>query len=64
MPATSSTLAVHPGQGPLRAQTHELRFATPAENRLRFVGGLFTQRQAHDIEQRYQINDLTADLSR
>jgi iron complex outermembrane receptor protein len=42
--------------------THELRFATPAENRLRFVGGLFTQRQVHDIEQRYLINDLTADL--
>ncbi|MGH8239590.1 MAG: TonB-dependent receptor, partial [Steroidobacteraceae bacterium] len=42
--------------------THELRFATPAENRLRFVGGLFTQRQVHDIEQRYLINDLTAAL--
>ncbi len=42
--------------------THELRFATPAENRWRFVGGLFTQRQVHDIEQRYLINDLTADL--
>jgi len=39
--------------------THELRVATPAENRLRFVGGLFTQRQTHDIEQRYLINDLS-----
>ena len=43
--------------------THELRFATPAENRWRFVGGLFTQRQTHDIEQRYLINDLATDLS-
>jgi iron complex outermembrane recepter protein len=43
--------------------THELRVATPAENRWRFVGGVFTQRQVHDIEQRYLINDLAADLS-
>jgi iron complex outermembrane receptor protein len=42
--------------------THELRIATPAENRLRFVGGVFTQRQVHDIEQRYLINDLTSQL--
>jgi iron complex outermembrane recepter protein len=42
--------------------THELRFSTPAENRLRFVGGVFTQRQVHDIEQRYMINDLTEGL--
>ena len=38
--------------------THELRFATPAENRVRFVGGLFTQRQVHHIEQRYKVNNL------
>ncbi len=43
--------------------THELRFATPAENRWRFVGGVFTQRQTHDIEQRYLIDDLATDLS-
>jgi iron complex outermembrane recepter protein len=43
--------------------THELRFATPAENRLRFVGGVFTQRQVHDIEQRYLINDLAESIS-
>ena len=42
--------------------THELRFATPAENRLRFVGGVFTQRQVHDIEQRYLITDLSSVL--
>jgi outer membrane receptor protein involved in Fe transport len=38
--------------------THELRFATPSENRWRFVGGVFTQRQVHDIEQRYLVNNL------
>ena len=58
-PATPSPLAVHPGQGRYKRRRHELRFATPAENRWRFVGGLFTQRQKHDIEQRYKIDDLT-----
>ena len=38
--------------------THELRFTTPAENRVRFVGGLFTQRQVHHIEQRYKVTNL------
>jgi iron complex outermembrane recepter protein len=37
-------------------ESHELRFSTPGDKRFRFVGGLFTQRQVHDIEQRYQIN--------
>ena len=50
------------GKDRYRRYTHELRIATPAENRLRFVGGLFAQRQVHDIEQRYLINDLAADL--
>jgi iron complex outermembrane recepter protein len=50
------------GKDRYRRYTHELRFSTPAENRLRFVGGLFAQRQVHDIEQRYMINDLSADL--
>lgn len=50
------------GKDRYRRYTHELRFATPAENRLRFVGGLFTQRQVHDIEQRYQIGNLAEDL--
>jgi len=42
-------------------QSHELRFASPAEDRLRFVGGLFYQRQYHQITQRYFVNgDLTS----
>ena len=39
-------------------ESHELRFASPAEDRLRFIGGLFYQRQEHDIYQRYQIKDF------
>jgi outer membrane receptor protein involved in Fe transport len=50
------------GKDRYRRYTHELRFATPAENRLRFVGGLFAQRQVHDIEQRYLIGNLAATL--
>ena len=38
--------------------THELRFTSPAENRVRFVGGLFAQRQVHHIEQRYKVNNM------
>ena len=38
--------------------SHELRFTSPAENRWRFVGGLFAQRQTHDIQQDYKITGL------
>jgi outer membrane receptor protein involved in Fe transport len=50
------------GKDRYRRYTHELRIATPADKPVRFVGGLFAQRQVHDIEQRYMINDLAADL--
>jgi outer membrane receptor protein involved in Fe transport len=43
--------------------SHELRIASPKENRLRFVGGLFWQQQQHDIEQRYRVDDLASSLS-
>lgn len=40
--------------------SHELRFASPKENRLRFVGGVFWQGQTHDILQRYRVDDLAS----
>lgn len=43
--------------------SHELRFATPGEERLRFVGGLFFQHQTHDILQDYQVPGLAAAVS-
>ncbi len=46
-----------------RKTSHELRIATPQDNRLRFVGGLFLQDQNHDIQQRYKINGFSSDLS-
>jgi iron complex outermembrane recepter protein len=44
-------------------QSHEVRFSTPTDNPLRFVGGLFYQRQTHGIEQRYQVKDLADSIS-
>ncbi len=41
--------------------SNELRFSTSAENRWRFVGGLFAQRQTHDIQQNYLITGLADD---
>lgn len=42
--------------------SHELRIATPSENRIRFVGGVFWQEQKHDIEQRYRVDNLADSL--
>jgi iron complex outermembrane receptor protein len=38
--------------------SHELRFTSPSDKRLRLVAGLFYQRQEHNIEQHYIIDDL------
>ena len=38
--------------------SHELRFTSPADKRLRLVGGLFYQRQTHNIEQNYIIDNI------
>jgi len=36
----------------------EIRVASPADARIRFIGGLFWQRQAHNIEQNYIIDGI------
>lgn len=41
--------------------SNELRIMTSSENRFRFVGGLFAQRQTHDIQQEYKITGLNDD---
>lgn len=43
--------------------SHELRISSPQDKRLRFVAGLFYQRQAHGIHQDYQIDALGPSLS-
>ena len=42
--------------------SHELRVASPQDNRLRMVAGLFWQQQSHDIFQRYKVDGLTSDF--
>ena len=37
--------------------SNELRVSTPKENPFRFVGGLFAQRQVHEILQDYVVNN-------
>ena len=44
-------------------ESHELRVSSPKDHRLRFVGGLFYEKQVHDIVQQYQITDLDPALS-
>jgi outer membrane receptor protein involved in Fe transport len=44
-------------------QSHELRISSPTTERLRFVAGLFVQRQTHNIQQVYAIDDLADSLS-
>src|SRR4051812_30838535 len=51
------------GRDHFTKMSHELRIASPAENRLRFVGGLFYQRQFHRIHQDYQVTGLGSALS-
>jgi iron complex outermembrane recepter protein len=36
----------------------ELRISSPADAPLRFIGGVFAQRQSHNIEQNYIINNI------
>ena len=43
--------------------SHELRIASPQDQRLRFVAGLFWMDQSHDIQQRYRIDGLASSLS-
>ncbi len=50
------------GQDLYTKESHELRISSPQDWRVRFVAGLFYQKQQHDIEQRYMIDDLATSL--
>lgn len=41
----------------------ELRIASPSDARVRFIGGLFWQRQAHNIEQNYIIDNIADSIT-
>lgn len=49
------------GKDRYKRQSHELRVSSPSDWPVRFVTGLFYQRQQHGIEQRYKVDDLMAD---
>ncbi|MGQ0383316.1 MAG: TonB-dependent receptor [Gammaproteobacteria bacterium] len=49
------------GDDGFNKMSHELRISTPADRRVRFVGGLFYQKQTHDITQRYWVDNLNPD---
>ncbi len=46
------------GEDHYRRLFGEIRIASPAENRLRLIAGLFGQRQSHQIEQHYIVDDI------
>ena len=48
------------GKDYFKKTSQELRIATPAENRFKVIGGLFYDRQTHNIQQRYKIDRLAA----
>lgn len=41
----------------------EFRISSPQDASLRFIGGLFWQRQTHNIEQNYIIDDIADDIT-
>ena len=51
------------GSNHFKKLSHEIRFASPAENRLRVIAGAFYQKQKNHIVQEYRVDDLADDLS-
>lgn len=60
-PISSQQLII--GADHFTKRSHELRIASPSTDRLRFVAGVFEQRQTHFIHQDYQVAGLATDLS-
>src|SRR5690606_10426227 len=44
-------------------QSHELRFASPADKPVRLIAGGFYQRQTHNIEQNYIIDNIADSIT-
>ena len=51
------------GTDKYRRQSHEIRLASPSDQRVRFLVGAFYQFQEHEIFQNYQINGLGESVS-
>jgi outer membrane receptor protein involved in Fe transport len=50
------------GKDHYQKYSNELRLSSPKDLPFRFVGGVFQQRQQHEIEQRYFVNGLATSL--
>jgi outer membrane receptor protein involved in Fe transport len=50
-------------QNDFTRQSHELRFQSPADQRLRWTGGLFYQKQEHDFDLQYTVPDSAVSTS-
>lgn len=46
------------GEDRYKNYSQELRITSDQDKRLRFIGGLFWQKQTHDIQQRYKIDNF------
>lgn len=46
------------GEDRYKNYSQELRISSDQDKRIRFIGGLFWQKQTHDIQQRYKIDDF------
>lgn len=51
------------GKDKYKKYFQEFRVSSPADKRLRVIAGLFWQRQAHNIEQNYIIDDIADDIT-
>ena len=62
VPLSDPSQYIHGTDG-YKRYSNELRLSSPQDRRVRFVAGVFMQRQEHAIFQRYMINGLGEDLS-
>lgn len=46
-----------------KKQSHELRFTSPQDGALRFIGGFFYQKQQHNIRQDYIIDNIADSIT-
>lgn len=51
------------GKDRFTKQSHEIRLSSPQDRAVRVVGGLFYQKQTHDIEQNYRIDKIGSSIS-
>ena len=51
------------GKDRYKNYSQELRISSDQDKRVRFIGGFFWQKQTHDIQQDYRVDDLNDDIA-